>query len=58
MNYKMEWVIIIGICWMALVAISNFYGYNPGTKGLREKPYITKSGEKHTADKSREEHIL
>ena len=54
----MEWVIIIGIVWLALAGIANFYGYNPGTKGLREKPYITKSGEKHTADKSREEHIV
>ena len=54
----MEWVIIIGILWLALAGIANFYGYNPGTKGLREKPYITKSGEKHTADKSREEPIV
>ena len=54
----MEWVIIIGIIWLSLVAIANFYGYNPGTKGLREKPYITKDGIKRTANKSREEHIL
>jgi len=54
----MEWFIIIGIVWIALAAIANFYGYNPGTKGLRKEPYITKSGEKHTAEKYREEHIL
>lgn len=54
----MEWVIIIGILWLALVGIGNFYGYNPGTKGLRDKPYITKDGITRTANKSREEHIV
>jgi hypothetical protein len=54
----MDGVILIAIVWLALAGIANFFGYNPGTKGLREKPYITKSGKKHTAEKYREEHIL
>lgn len=54
----MEWFIIFGILWIALAAIANFYGYNPGTKGLSDKPYISKSGKKRTAKKLREEHIL
>ena len=54
----MEWVIIMGIIWLSLVAIANLNGFNPGTKGLRDKPYITKDGITRTANKSREEHIL
>lgn len=54
----MDGVILIAIVWLALAGIANLFGYNPGTKGLKEKPYITKSGKKRTAEKYREEHIL
>ena len=54
----MEYVIIISIIWISLIGLAQFKKLDGGTKGLRKKPYITKSGEKHTADKYREEHIL
>ena len=54
----MEWFIIIAIVWVALANVANFFGYNLGTKGLSDKPYISKSGKKRTTKKIREEHIL
>ena len=54
----MDGVILLVILWVSLAVIANFLGYNPGTKGLSEKPYISKSGKKRTAKKIREEHIL
>lgn len=58
LNYNMDGVILIAIVWVTLAGIANLLGYNPGTKGLSEKPYISKSGKKRTATKQREEHIL
>jgi hypothetical protein len=54
----MDGVILIAIVWVTLAGIANLLGYNPGTKGLSDKPYISKSGKKRTATKQREEHIL
>jgi hypothetical protein len=54
----MDGVILIAVVWLALAGIANLFGYNPGTKGLSEEPYISKSGKKRTARKQREEHIL
>jgi hypothetical protein len=42
----MDGVILIAVVWLALAGIANLFGYNPGTKGLSEKPYISKSGKK------------
>lgn len=55
-----DFVVIIGIIWFLLVGtvVSIFYGaFEGGSKGIKKKPYITKSGVEHTALKSREEYI-
>ena len=54
----MEYAIIFGIIWVSLIGLAQLKKLDGGTKGLRQKPYITRSGKKHTADKSREEHIV
>ena len=54
----MDGVILIAIVWITLAGVASLLGYNPGTKGLSDEPYISKSGKKRTARKIREEHIL
>ena len=42
----------------ALENMQKIYGaFEGGSKGIKKKPYITKSGVEHTALKSREEYI-
>lgn len=57
----MDGVILIAIIIPAIIALFVFtvqlISEGGGTKGIT-KPYVTKSGIKHTAHKSREQHIV
>ena len=44
--------VFIGICQLIMNDIPS------GTKGIKKEEYITKSGKKHTALKSREDYIV
>jgi len=43
---------------ISLLSICGFLFLKEGTKGLKAKAYKTKSGIAHTAEKSRERHIV
>lgn len=51
-------VILVAIMIPAFIAMTQFMLTAEGTKGIKQKEYLTKSGKKHTALKSREEHIV
>ena len=57
----MDGVILIAIIIPSIIALFVFtvqlISEGGGTKGIT-KPYVTKSGIKHTAHKSREQHIV
>jgi hypothetical protein len=58
----MDGVILVAIIVPALIALFSMFVHlatsDGGTKGITKKPYTTKSGVKHTAHKSREQHIV
>ena len=43
---------------MSLMAMTGFLVLKEGTKGIKAKPYKTKSGIEQTADRSRMKHIV
>ena len=55
-------VILVAILVPAVIALFSLFVHitlsDGGTKGITKRPYITKSGVKHTAHKSREQHIV
>jgi len=58
----MDGVILMFVILPTIIALYTFAFINiikgdAGTKGITQ-PYITKSGTKHTAHKSREQHIV
>ena len=58
----MDGVILVAILVPAVIASFTFLvqlmNNHSGTKGIVDKPYVTKSGVTHTARKSRENHIV
>ena len=52
-------VILVALMIPIFIGICQFIVTMPeGTKGIKQEEYITKSGEKHTALKEREEFIV
>ena len=50
--------ILVGFCGlMSLMAMTGFLVLKEGTKGIKAKPYKTKSGIIHTAERSRDTHV-
>lgn len=51
--------IIVGLLgFLSVMSMCMFLFVKEGTKGLKAKPYKTKSGIEHTADRSRMKHIV
>ena len=51
--------IIVGLLgFLSVISMCMFLFVKEGTKGLKAKPYKTKSGIEHTADRSRMKHIV
>ena len=57
----MDGIVLVAITVPAVIALFGLMyqiiNNDGGTKGITE-PYVTKSGTKHTAHKSREQHIV
>ena len=51
-------VILATILIPAFAALVSFVFFEEGTKGLSKEPYVTKKGVRHTAKKSRSQHIV
>ena len=52
-------VILVALMIPVFIGIVQFMINMPeGTKGIKQEEYITKSGEKHTALKTREDYIV
>jgi len=58
----MDGVILVAIIIPLTIALFSFLvdlvNNTSGTKGISNKPYKTKSGKIHTADKTREDYIV
>jgi len=54
----MDGVIIATLLIPAFAALACFMLFDAGTKGISKDPYVTKTGVRHTAKKSRSQHIV
>ena len=53
-----QYVIVALVGFLSIFAMCMFLFIKEGTKGIKSKPYKTKSGIVHTAEKFRENHLV
>ena len=53
-----QYILVAIVSFLSIIARSMFLFLKEGTKGIKQKPYKTKSGITHTAEKSRTKYIV
>ena len=53
-----QYILVAIVGFLSIIAMSMFLFVKEGTKGIKAKPYKTKSGIVHTAERSRENHLV
>tara|TARA_A100001037_G_scaffold301629_1_gene331573 strand:- start:734 stop:901 length:168 start_codon:yes stop_codon:yes gene_type:complete len=53
-----QYILVAIVGFLSIIAMSMFLFIKEGTKGIKQKPYKTKSGITHTAEKSRTKYIV
>ena len=53
-----QYLIVALVGFLSIFAMCMFLFIKEGTKGIKQKPYKTKSGITHTAEKSRTKYIV
>ena len=53
-----QYIIVGFLGCLSIISMCLFLSIKEGTKGIKAKPYKTKSGIEHTADRSRMRHIV